>query len=218
LRAQEAWSFGRIRRQARSRWQTIDPEADFVIDARQRLRFPPRRFIGEFQSRRLEPEFEIAAKKFFKLALIVYGNLDWLDYAIEAGHAVIMARKGSPSEEFSAVRPDQWRYFKLAPDMEAVAVGPEGERLFSVFVAPGPKKRTARASTASAQTDCQKWLESHMRRSPVRTKSKEAFRTQAMEVFPKLSRRGFDMAWQNAIAATGAHGWASAGRPRKSPQ
>jgi hypothetical protein len=67
-------------------------------------------------------------------------------------------------------------------------------------------------TVAAAQTECRRWLSNEMRASPDRPRPRNQVRAEAMEHFPKLSGRGFDRAWRDAISETGAEKWSKAGR------
>jgi hypothetical protein len=66
-------------------------------------------------------------------------------------------------------------------------------------------------TTVAAQTECRRWLSNEMRASPDRPRAKSQVLAEAMKRFPKLSGRGFDRAWRDAISATGAEKWSKAG-------
>ncbi len=71
--------------------------------------------------------------------------------------------------------------------------------------------------TAAAETRCQKYLLTEMKRSPDRSpNSKSDLLADCQTRFPGISKRGFERAWVNAIKQTGAVGWGKAGRRRKS--
>jgi hypothetical protein len=76
------------------------------------------------------------------------------------------------------------------------------------------------ATTSKAEIKCQKWLEAEMLRSPLkRPQPRVEFWREAISKFgDRLSRRGFDRAWNTAAGVTGAQAWLAAGRPKKSPQ
>jgi hypothetical protein len=75
-------------------------------------------------------------------------------------------------------------------------------------------------SSAATFSACKNWLIEAMRSSPgTRIETKAWWWKKAQEKWIKsLSRRGFDAAWAEAVRATRAAAWASAGAPRKSPQ
>jgi hypothetical protein len=71
--------------------------------------------------------------------------------------------------------------------------------------------------TAAAETRCQEYLVTEMKRSMDRAPNpKRGFRAACQTRFPDLSQRGFERAWRNAIKLSGASGWGKAGRRRKS--
>jgi len=91
-----------------------------------------------------------------------------------------------------------------------------GIRLAAVDrTAEAPMGRTVvrTRSMVSAETKCQEWLADLMRKLPEQSKPKAEWWDQATERFGSgLSRRGFDRAWANAVAETGAVAWSTAGR------
>jgi hypothetical protein len=101
----------------------------------------------------------------------------------------------------------------------ARGMGPPQTRLLSATV-PAAKVRKlwpAAKRTAAAATRCRKYLVVEMKRSPDRApKPKPQFLAGCQALFPGLSERGFDGAWTDAIAQTGAVGWSKAGRRKKS--
>ena len=81
-------------------------------------------------------------------------------------------------------------------------------------VNPPRRRAVAVTSMADAETQCQAWLEGHMRASPHRnTKTKKEWLAEALSRFKRVSQRGFrDRCWPNAIKAAGAEAWRVAGR------
>lgn len=77
--------------------------------------------------------------------------------------------------------------------------------------------RVAGAATAAGEHECRAWLASLMRAAPsARTKAKSTYAAEAMRKFEgRVSQRGFDRAWRDAINETGA-AWGNPGRPTKS--
>jgi hypothetical protein len=70
----------------------------------------------------------------------------------------------------------------------------------------------------AAEKQSQQYLVTEMQLSPNRRpKPKADFLADCKARFPGLGERGFERAWADAIRRTGAVGWRSAGRPRKSP-
>ena len=68
-------------------------------------------------------------------------------------------------------------------------------------------------STAKAIGECEKWLASEMLKSPARRVGKKV--EAATRFGKRLSRRGFDRAWDMAVAKANATAWAQAGAPKK---
>jgi hypothetical protein len=66
-------------------------------------------------------------------------------------------------------------------------------------------------TTVAAQTECRRWLSREMSASPDRPRAKAQVRAEATKRFPKLSKRGFERAWSQAITETGAEKWSKAG-------
>jgi hypothetical protein len=67
---------------------------------------------------------------------------------------------------------------------------------------------------AKSEQGCYRWLLEQMQRSPsIKSRSKEAIWTEAKQKFRPLAQRQFNRAWDKAIAESGAHPWAKAGRP-----
>jgi hypothetical protein len=148
---------------------------------------------------------------------------DKLAYCVERGAAHIMARQNSPLAPFERVQPDQWVYFTLdsapssgknvpwcdprlaceegvAPESVPTsnATGPNGEKLYSIHIAPGDSSRLMDDDGGDAgrtETYCANLIWGVIKRSPHRaTHSKEQLYAMARHAFPRLSRRGFDRA------------------------
>ena len=98
-------------------------------------------------------------------------------------------------------------------------MGPPQTRLLSATV-PAAKVRKlwpAAKRTTAAETRCQEYLITEMKRSLDRApKSKPDLLADCQARFQGLSERGFERACANAIRLTGAVGWGKAGRRRKS--
>jgi hypothetical protein len=92
-------------------------------------------------------------------------------------------------------------------------------RILSATV-PAGKVRTLwpiAKRTSAAATRCLEYLVVEMNRSPDRApKPKPQVLADCQARFPGLSERGFDRAWADAIAQTGAVGWRKVGRRGKS--
>ena len=67
-------------------------------------------------------------------------------------------------------------------------------------------------STAGAEHECTTWLRETMQASPGQPRPKSGLKDEALQKFPKLSGRGFDRAWDRAIAEAGAENWSRPGR------
>jgi hypothetical protein len=80
------------------------------------------------------------------------------------------------------------------------------------FWYPGGQIGTSKSSTIGAEGRCKNWLVEMMKNGS-REKPKRDYLTEATTKF-QISGRGFDRAWQAAIAETGNHKWAEGGRPR----
>jgi hypothetical protein len=76
---------------------------------------------------------------------------------------------------------------------------------------PGAEPVPPPPTTAAAQTECRRWLSHEMRASPDRPQAKSKVLAEAKKRFPKLSKRGFDRAWGDAISETGAQKWSKSG-------
>jgi hypothetical protein len=77
---------------------------------------------------------------------------------------------------------------------------------------PGAEPAPPPPTTVAAQTECRRWLASEMRASLDRPRPKSQVFAEAKKRFPKLSKRGFDRAWGDAIGETGAEKWSKAGQ------
>ena len=107
----------------------------------------------------------------------------------------------------------------LMPIVIAQKMGAPRTRLLSATV-PAAKVRKlwpAAKRTAAAETRCQEYLVTEMKRSLDRApKPKGDFRADYQARFPGLSERGFERAWARAKRLSGAAGWGRAGRRAKS--
>jgi hypothetical protein len=82
----------------------------------------------------------------------------------------------------------------------------------STLPTPELRANTPR-QTIAAETASRRWLVSLMTSSPKASPKKTSMWIEARRKWPALSRRGFERAWANALAETGAS-WSRAGRPR----
>jgi len=87
--------------------------------------------------------------------------------------------------------------------------------LIKLHAQNGRVKRGLPKSSNLAETKCLKWLVEKMERSPQRPNSKKIIQKTARQLFEGLSARGFDRAWQNAVAAIPIAKWNAPGAPVK---
>jgi len=69
-----------------------------------------------------------------------------------------------------------------------------------------PKQKALSEAAEAQRKLCLDWLLYIMAKSPVRTRTKEDLRTEAIERF-KVSKQSFDFAWIWAIEETGNRHW-----------
>jgi hypothetical protein len=77
---------------------------------------------------------------------------------------------------------------------------------------PGAEPAPPPPTTMGSQMQCKRWLFSEMSAAPDRPRAKKEVLAEAKMRFPKLSERGFNRAWGDAISETGAQKWSKAGR------
>jgi hypothetical protein len=58
---------------------------------------------------------------------------------VNCGSGQVTARCGSPLASFSSLGADSWKYIKVIDWREGIAETPDGERLYSIHVAPHPQ-------------------------------------------------------------------------------
>lgn len=153
--------------------------------------------------------------------------------SLKDGDTHIVARKGVLGP-FELVPWDQWQYFQVhefvASEIERVwdqwagfrrggsplvAVGPGGERLYSIYVAPGADRRD---SEETPEKKCQALLRQLLRNYPQRRpKPLPTLKEEAISMFPGLSESGFKRAYSRACDECNNHSWSKGGRPKKSP-
>jgi hypothetical protein len=157
-----------------------------------------------------------------------------LNAALRSNAAFIIARKQNVLAPFERVHWDQWQYFNVdelqlqppkpfwAPKYgfsPATAIGPNGERLYSIFVCAGNRIRDRQGP----EEKCQRWvlglLHDHPKRAPAPLAE---LAKQAIAMFPGLSKRGFWRSLERAQAEAKIFAWSLPGAPqkssRKSPQ
>jgi hypothetical protein len=66
--------------------------------------------------------------------------------------------------------------------------------------------------TVGAEHGCRLWLTKLMKADSDRPRPKHALRKEAEDRFPRLSKRGFDRAWDSAVRESGARKWSAPGR------
>jgi hypothetical protein len=99
----------------------------------------------------------------------------------------------------------------------STATGPNGEKLYSIHVAPGMEGTESGAP--SPDEKCIRWLMELMTVFPKRSpKPRAALTQEAVAMFPGLSERGFGRALFEAQRETGNFNWSSPGAPRKTPR
>jgi hypothetical protein len=105
-------------------------------------------------------------------------------------------------------------HLSLMPIVIAQRMGAARTRLLVTVPAAKVRKLWPLAKrTAAAETRCREYLVTAMQRSPHRApKPKREVYADCQARFPGLSERGFERAWANAKASTGAAGWGKAGR------
>jgi hypothetical protein len=163
--------------------------------------------------------------------------------AINSGTANIMARR-SVLAPFERIKPDQWRFFSLVdawneerPDFAnksqferpawhdpredsrnapIIARGPQGEWLYSIYVAPG---QPVKDSFLSEVEKCLRKLQQLMRDYPERCPMPvDALLKELTSEFSTLSKKQAEMCVLRARMDTGNHNWLRPGRPAKSAQ
>jgi hypothetical protein len=178
------------------------------------------------------------------LALTLEADLVW---GLRIGSLHMMARKNSVLAPFERITYDQWQYFDLedqskrpAPrrwytahrspnswrdPSDCRAIGPAGERLFAIYIAPGaepsrdesPSSPRARARLAEKQ--CQHYLRDLLQEYPDNGPAPlDVLAEVLMKDIDGLSGRGFRRALGRAQEETGNYNWSESGRPRKSRQ
>jgi hypothetical protein len=200
---------------------------------------PPDDFFEKLESRSIPKAFSRSVDFHSKLAwdLLYDMQTNW-SRAVRSGFARIMARPLSPLNEFTMLTLDQWTYFKLdevprraervtpwyalEPDEDSSqvgqlsATGTAGERVFSLYVAPGIHGKPRR-SQISAEARCTDWLIALMgKHGEERPAPRTKLAVQARKMFPGLAVRGFDRAMRRAVDHTQNHSWQRPGRPKKS--
>jgi hypothetical protein len=76
------------------------------------------------------------------------------------------------------------------------------------------KNATVQPTTTGAENQCRRWLTTLMNDVPNDPQPKSIIWSKALAKFPKLSKRGFDRAWDQAVRAANAEKWRAPGRRR----
>ena len=160
--------------------------------------------------------------------------------ALKSGAACLMARKNNILAPFERVSWDQWLFFKLEDEtqnskddrsyrvrwhdpreidyrggfkMPASATGPQGERLYLIYVAPG---EPSELKGKGPEGECEQWLLELLRDYPdQRPRPLQKLCEDSISMFPGLTKRGFQRALMFAQAKSGNRKWSEAGAPRK---
>jgi hypothetical protein len=161
--------------------------------------------------------------------------------AVESGAAQIMARKNSVLASFERVTWEQWQFFRLdeiedPPPAEKLkiwydprpfwfertkrftctATSPAGERLYTIYIAPGVVGTESGDREDGAEQKCLQWIAQLLREFPDRApKPLGNLAKEAISRFPGLSKRGFVRCYVGAQLQTGNRNWSRPGAPPK---
>jgi len=151
---------------------------------------------------------------------------------VRSGEAHIMARSNSILSPFRRITWDQWQFFRVddpplpthtvwhdvresiwSSEVPSTATGPAGERLYSIYVAPGIEIDD---SGQTAENECCRWLTQLLREYPDRSPRPLAvLAEEAVSTFVGLSKRGFSRCYAQVQANTGNKNWRRPGAPKK---
>ena len=144
--------------------------------------------------------------------------------AIGSGAARIMARPSILSP-FQVIAWDQWQFFGLEVETHrfadfqwrSTATAPSGEKLFSIYVAPG--ERIRQEGEPDEERKCLQWLLQLMQESPDRPpKPLGKLCEEAISRFAGLTKRGFERSYWLAKEQSQNTNWSRPGAPKKFPQ
>lgn len=140
-----------------------------------------------------------------------------LKSAVRSGVAHVVARKKSVLVPFSRISADYWKYFASDKEWWALplrfnskgyddaALGPEGDRLFDVHVAPGTP-----LAPVGGRAGCKAWLIELAQKHPlIKPKIKADLQAEANRLYG-VSGRQFEHLWALHAPA----GWKKRGSPR----
>src|SRR5215208_665690 len=167
--------------------------------------------LREKRWRAVEPPDQRGAVWHWRLLshLFISWRLEFVE-ALRSGAAYLMARKSSVLAPYERIAWDQWQFFTLDDDvpqstskvwhdprepfwsriLPSSATAGGGERLYSIYVAPG-RKLDAK-SVITAEDKCLQWLLELLRDSPERPPSPlESLAGEATKMFLGLSKSGF---------------------------
>jgi hypothetical protein len=152
--------------------------------------------------------------------------------AVYTGVTRIMARKDLLAP-FERITWDQWQYFAVDRYEDTVArrkgrgvqlrvamfgeappttaTGPTGEKLYSIYIAPGIPLPAA--GEQSAERKCQQWLLGLLRQHSDRLKPMKQLCDEAVREFG-ISGRAFQNCYLLAREQSGNHNWSKPGRPK----
>jgi hypothetical protein len=161
--------------------------------------------------------------------------------SLSSGAAHIMARRNTVLAPFERVTWDQWQYFTLKdvdpssqdgdfthepnrPRGPSTAVGPTGEKLYAIYIAPGVASSVADSGGGDngPKMKCLHWLRKLRHDFPDRPpKPLRKLAEEARAAFPGLSKRAFNTALSLIEFQSGNANWSRPGAwtksPRKSP-
>lgn len=199
-----------------------DPEVDWDGAPFDR----PRKFVRRLDEARPSglSDAGYAALQHLAHDLMMRGHTQFWS-ALRNGYAHVVARPHSVLSEFSRIPYDAWIGFRAKlrneddepQDHVFDAVGVDGAKLYSVFVAPSLKTQLPKEKlTSAAERKCHLWLVNMMESSKIPTASRDELRAEALTRFRGLSGAAFDRAWREAVRDTSS-GWSNPGRRRKTP-
>jgi hypothetical protein len=147
---------------------------------------------------------------------------------IRSGVAQIMARKNTVFAPFERVSWDQWQLFELEEPpvrdrqwgdpresrIATTAKGPMGERLFTIYVAPG----TERIAFESSYEKCIHWLIQLMMDYPDRPPMiRVELIAEMCSRFPGLSKKALNLCYLETQRRTNNYNWSRPGAPKRIP-
>jgi hypothetical protein len=99
----------------------------------------------------LKPEYRVNATSAFHFTEYLRASYTgWFEGAVQRGYAHIMAMPQTPLAPFCHIHWERWRYFRITDEDNWIAEGPEGEKLYNVYIAPGSVENTVIAPARQA--------------------------------------------------------------------